>query len=800
MKRRIFFFVGLTGLLFCGTQVFFAYRQPRESSEQSLISEKKCSTSDYVNIDDFKKKSFPLEYLSFTKNSSANWVIHLNNLIVVQGVTSEKEIFYQGKKYLFSEKKEINKGLFFSFFHEANVTDVPIAINVPSSLQGHPVAIQAVSFNKFDKPCVTSAILFKGFVTSENEAEKPPLDGALLFYFQDNKWFFAGIYDAQYQKVKPLDVPFPKVIFSNNKNRAVVNEAVEKFFVLENSYLQLVFSNKGASIEGINLSFDKKRDNLSIVKEIEVDRKLKAIHPSSSTFPGFPHILSDSKIINETTGVVGRYYPLLRRVGLINPKKNNPNFYAFNVVSDRDDEAIPFYNVVEFSNERIVFEGYQFGRLIKKEFSLSEMDPYCINCSVSVDNGNGLWITSGIPEVEMLSNAHMPFVKCAFNKKQSLEVEKIRLPKVNNQISVGSSKPNWIVNSNGYFGIIVQPLSSTAQGYRINAYAATNAPSRFSLLNTKQRKNPAGKYVGYEVLIPLASSKEKSQAFRIYAGPFDKQILKSLDAKIATETGVNPKFLLSLDSKGFFSFISLPFSKFLFLVMQLFQYMTHSWGLSIILLTIFLRLVLYPLNAWSLRSMRRMQLLSPKLQEIQKRYKGEQRKAQLETVALYKKHKVNPFMGCVPILIQIPFLLAMFDLLKTSFPLRGTKFISGWIDNLTSPDVIFRWSEQLPLIGNELHLLPLLLGVVMFIQQKISSKKTSIEEMSDQQRQQKAMGTLMTGFFTIMFYNAPSGLNLYWLCSMLLGILQQWLTNRSLENSCSGILETADSKIISGKK
>lgn len=180
-----------------------------------------------------------------------------------------------------------------------------------------------------------------------------------------------------------------------------------------------------------------------------------------------------------------------------------------------------------------------------------------------------------------------------------------------------------------------------------------------------------------------------------------------------------------------------------------------------------------------MKSMRRMQLVAPEIQEIQKKYKKNPQKMQMEIMQLYKKHKVNPFSGCFPILIQMPFLIGMFDLLKTSFDLRGAAFIPGWIDNLTAPDVLFTWGFSLPIFGSELHLLPILSGLTMFIQQKISqAKMASAGQESEQQKQQKFMMNFMSIFMVIMFYNLPSGLNLYFLFSTLLGIAQQQLINK----------------------
>src|SRR5262249_815759 len=149
----------------------------------------------------------------------------------------------------------------------------------------------------------------------------------------------------------------------------------------------------------------------------------------------------------------------------------------------------------------------------------------------------------------------------------------------------------------------------------------------------------------------------------------------------------------------------------------------------------------------------------------------------LEIMNLYRERGVNPVSGCFPLLIQMPFLIGMFDLLKSTFELRGASFIPGWIDDLPAPDVLFSWNRPLPLIGNQCHLLPILLGVVMVVQQRMMSTMPKDPSLwTEQQRQQRFMGNIMAVVFTVMFYSFPSGLNIYWLSSMLLGMLQQYLT------------------------
>lgn len=241
-----------------------------------------------------------------------------------------------------------------------------------------------------------------------------------------------------------------------------------------------------------------------------------------------------------------------------------------------------------------------------------------------------------------------------------------------------------------------------------------------------------------------------------------------------SKTGKSPDYFSCQSSGGWFSFISEPFARFLYLLLNFFHTLTHSWGFSIILLTVALRLMLYPLNNWSIKSTIRMQQIAPKVSAIQEKYRKDPKRAQLEVMGLYKQEGVNPFGGCVPMLIQLPFLIGMYNLLRTTFALRGTSFIPGWINNLAAPDIVFSWNYPIIFFGNSFHLLPILLGAAMYAQQRYSSAKT--KATTDQQKQQKMMGNLMVIVFTVLFYHFPSGLNMYWLSSMLLGILQQWWT------------------------
>ncbi len=570
------------------------------------------------------------------------------------------------------------------------------------------------------------------------------------------------------------------------------NSNAEQFYVLENNYQQLVFSNYGGAIAEINLPFASEDNKVSVVREIEFDRLMVKQHPYNTHFPANPYYTNNDSagMVLHEEGKLGGYYPLLRRSLIEKAPRRNilipPRYYALNIVSEYPEQAELVYKVTHFDKHSITFEGQQNQRKISKTYSLGSEDkpqaPYCLTLELTIDgDSRGLWLTSGIPEVEWISGAPAPVLKYRLTRHQQSEVEKIDLPQ--EAVTVTSANIDWICNSNGFLGMILDSLNVTDPGYRVQYIPGTAAPSRLLEIDQNYNRFKAADLPGYMALIPIHTNAHMPIQFRFFSGPFDSNILKTVDAQYADPaTDYNPDYIACQTMHGWFTFISEPFAKFLFILMNIFHQFTGSWALSIFLLTVSLRIMLYPLNAWSSKSMARMQQIAPEVTAIQARHKKDPRKAQLEIMNLYRERKINPVSGCLPLLIQMPFLIGMFDLLKSSFALRGASFIPGWIDDLTAPDVLFSWSKPIFFIGTEFHLLPILLGVVMFLQQRLTANIPKDPALlTEQQRQQKAMGSIMSVVFTVMFYNFPSGLNIYWLSSMLLGMLQQWYTNKSLK-------------------
>lgn len=672
--------------------------------------------------------------------------------------------------------------------------DLQVVSLYPKELKKFRIAVGDYVDGHFSLPIVQIQKLRKE-IEESTAPEVKPANGIILLKTVDG-YLPVAIYDSKTNSAIGLDEieNLADNITKPKEKAAITAGSVleEKFYVLENPYQQLVFSNYGGALAEINLPFPSGKDSLSVVRPIEYDREMVEQNPSNAHFPAHPYYTpgeaADGPFKEHVEGKLGGYYPLIRR-DLIDLQRRQvlrvqPRFYALNIVSEYPEMAQLVYKVKSFDRNTIVFEATQSNRRITKTYSIAVEEkgaPYCVELTIQIEgDSRGLWLTSGVPEVEIISGSPAPSLKYRITRKQRAEVEPIDLPK--DALTNSSLFPDWVSNSNGFLGIIQNPISTIDAGFRAQHVPGTEVPSRLTAINSQYQRFKAQDLPGYMTLLPL-NAKGGAMKFHIFAGPYADDILKAVDSHYAdAATGYNPDFIASQTFHGWFSFISEPFAKFLFILMKFFYSLTLSWAFSIILLTVALRLMLYPLNAWSTKSMLRMQQIGPEVAAIQERNKKDPKKAQLEIMQLYRDRKINPMSGCLPLLIQMPFLIGMFDLLKSTFELRGASFIPGWIDNLTSPDVLFSWKTPIWFIGNQFHLLPIILGLVMFFQQRMmSTLPKDPNEWTEQQRQQRAMGTMMTIVFTVMFYHFPSGLNIYWLSSLLLGMLQQWWTQRQLK-------------------
>ncbi len=219
---------------------------------------------------------------------------------------------------------------------------------------------------------------------------------------------------------------------------------------------------------------------------------------------------------------------------------------------------------------------------------------------------------------------------------------------------------------------------------------------------------------------------------------------------------------------GFFDILARP----LLVLLNLLYGALGNYGLAIILLTIFIKILFFPLTKKSMVSMKRMQQVAPKLEQIKKKYEKDPDRRNREMMELYKTEGVNPLSGCLPMLLQIPVFFALYMVLLNSIELRHAPFML-WVNDLSSPENLF----SIPLPGFELpfRLLPLLMGGSMFLQQKMTP--------STMDKAQQQIMMIMPVVLTFVFWGFPSGLVLYWLVNNLLTIGQQWWINRSLKSA-----------------
>jgi YidC/Oxa1 family membrane protein insertase len=250
------------------------------------------------------------------------------------------------------------------------------------------------------------------------------------------------------------------------------------------------------------------------------------------------------------------------------------------------------------------------------------------------------------------------------------------------------------------------------------------------------------------VIVPsprIAPGTSVTLTMPLYAGPQEQHNL----AKLA------PGLDLTIDY-GWLTVISVP----LFWVLAWLQRWVGNWGVAIILLTVIIKLLFYPLSEASYRSMAKMRVLAPKLQRLKEQYGNDRQRMQQAMMELYKTEKINPLGGCLPILVQIPVFIALYWVLLASVELRHAPFVL-WIADLSAPDPWF--------------ILPILMGATMLIQVRLNPEPPD--------PLQAKMMKIMPVAFSIFFFFFPAGLVLYWLVNNVLSIAQQWHINRLLERA-----------------
>ena len=229
-------------------------------------------------------------------------------------------------------------------------------------------------------------------------------------------------------------------------------------------------------------------------------------------------------------------------------------------------------------------------------------------------------------------------------------------------------------------------------------------------------------------------------------------------------------------------------------IMELIHAVIPNWGVAIIILTILLKLALFPLSKKQQMGTLKMQELQPKLQAIQNKYKNDQQKQAMELQKLYKEANYSPTSGCLPMILQMLVLFAMFDLFNNYFEFRGAMFIPGWIPDLSVGDSIYTLGFNFPFLGNQIRILP----VIYLASQLLFGKITQNGGMTSQTPGGGAMKFMTYGMpiiFFFLFYNAPAGLLLYWTISNIIQMVQQIVINNIMTKKQAEMAIVEDKKV-----
>jgi YidC/Oxa1 family membrane protein insertase len=335
---------------------------------------------------------------------------------------------------------------------------------------------------------------------------------------------------------------------------------------------------------------------------------------------------------------------------------------------------------------------------------------------------------------------------------------KIKKEKINNSNpTIITSSPKWAAISGKYFTCIAIPLL-TAQ-CNIN-FSEKPEPG----IHSASRLN---------IIRPVLNSSRTEDSYRFYLGP------KSQDTLYTYNNGDNGFGLTDMQlveaasSKGILS----PLEKVLKWFLLIFYKVIPNYGVAIILLTLLVKIVFFPLTKKGSEATLRMQALAPKMKELQEKYKDNRPKLNQEMAELYKKEGYNPLSGCLPMLLQLPIFIAMYSLFNNHFDLRGAMFISGWIPDLSMPESIINFPPgfRVPILGwTALRLLPFIYVGSQLLYGKVTQTP---EQMNPQM---KMMIYVMPIVFFFVLYDMPSGLLVYWIFSNLLTMVQQMAINKYL--------------------
>jgi YidC/Oxa1 family membrane protein insertase len=352
----------------------------------------------------------------------------------------------------------------------------------------------------------------------------------------------------------------------------------------------------------------------------------------------------------------------------------------------------------------------------------------------------------------------------------------------------------WAAAVNKYFAAIAVPLPEGNKDY---CDWITSRTGQAYNPDGDSKSNSGDETVGVNLGIAsntLAASNQennsKTYKFQLYFGPKDKSLFDKNELYRKLGFAHTISFMGCCCPKG----IIKPLAFGILAIMKWMYIVIPNYGVVIIILVFLMRLIMHPITKKSQVSMSKMSTLAPKVEEIKKKYANNKTEMNKQMMALYREQGASPMMGMLPMMVQMPIWIALWSAVYTSIDLRGAAFLPFWITDLSAPDAAWTFPRVLtvPLLGSKiasLNLLPILMGVAFYLQQRLMPSQSNATTNPQVAQQQKMMKIMLPVLFPLMLYNGPAGVNLYIMASTFAGVVEQYVIRKHIREK-----EEAESK------
>ncbi len=507
------------------------------------------------------------------------------------------------------------------------------------------------------------------------------------------------------------------------------DSAAEDTFVIETNKLRVTFTNRGGDVIGYELKDHKDTDTGDYIEM--ADNITKTNRAFALALGG-----ANEAIIND----------------IFNARKINDNTIGFfkNYTVKNADGTTGVFTLVKT---------YEFNP-----------DDYTFKLTVNVDgaeNFKGLDVNGAAyslrtsPQIGPFYNPKMnryenrQFISYNGNKKKKVILG-------TNQTKAYEKAWQWVAMAGKYFEILTLPADSSTMQDKVVYTSKCDIADKTNCQAIVTRR--------------AIDSTKAEDVYYIYVGPRNEK-----DLRIYNVADKNPwklegvRFDDSMQTSGVLSWLEVIL-KFL---LELINKAVKNWGISIIILTALLKFAMFPITAKTAKSTVKMQEMQPKMQALQEKYKDNPQKLNEQTAKLYKEIGYNPLSGCLPMVFQFVILFAMYNLFNNYFEFRGASFIPGWISDLSAGDNVKTLGFNIPLLGNHIRLLPVIYVISQLLFGKITNNGGTTATQNAGQMKMMMYGMPILFFF--LFYNAPSGLLLYWTISNLIQLGQQLYINSRIK-------------------